>query len=276
MREAYPFKIIRQVRFQSSYLVVGWNKDSSKLGAHVIDCLNEKLGGQEFCEIELKRFFSFGGVAVEDNVIKFPESKLFACEKNNLLIFKSDPPQYEWYKFLNVIVDVAEHYAKVKEIYTIGGMVGLTAHTRPRELFAVFNSLEMKESLSSCHLGKDVDYQTPSGQKPTLSSFLLWIAKRRSIPGVNLWVPIPFYLAAVEDAKARKIVLEFFDRRFNLGIDFKDLDDKIGKQNEKIAQARIRSSEVDGYINKLENNLHLSEEENEKLIKEIEEVFKKD
>ena len=100
MREAYPFRIIRQVQFQSSYLVVGWNKDSSKLGANVIDCLNEKLGGQEFCEIELKRFFSFGGVAVEDNVIKFPESKLFACEKNNLLIFKSDPPQYEWYKFL--------------------------------------------------------------------------------------------------------------------------------------------------------------------------------
>ena len=155
-------------------------------------------------------------------------------------------------------------------------MVGLTDHTRPRDLIAVFNSLEMKESMSPCHLGKDVDYQTPSGQRPTLSSFLLWIAKRRGIPGVNLWVPIPFYLATVEDAKARKTILEFFDRRFNLGIDFKDLDEKIGRQNEKIAQARIRSSEVDSYINKLENDLHLSEEENEKLIKEIEAVFKKD
>jgi len=270
------FEISQQIQFQSSSLVVGWKRDSSKLGLKVIDYLNKKLGGKEFCEIELNRFFSFGGVAVEDNVIQFPESRLYACEKNNLLTFKGDPPQYEWYKFLSSIIDVAEHYAKLKEIYTIGGMVGLTAHTRPRELFAVFSSLEMKRSLSPYHLGKKVDYQTPYGQRPTLSSFLLWVAKNRSIPGVNLWVPIPFYLVAMEDAKAQKIVLEFFDRRFNLGIDFKDLDEEIRRQNEKIAQVRIRSSEIDGYINKLENNQDLSEEESEKLIKEIEEVFKTD
>jgi len=274
--EEYPFRIPRHIQFQSSSLVVGWNRDSSKLGARVIDCLNKKLRGQKICEIELNRFFSFGGVAVEDNVIQFPECKFYACENNNLLLFKSDPPQYEWYKFLNSLIDAAEKCAKIKEIYTIGGMGGLTSHTRPRELFAVFNSFEMKKRLSSYHLGKGMDYQTPSGQRPTLSSFLLWVAKKRGILGVNLWVPIPFYLVAVEDAKAQKIVLEFFDRRFNLGIDFKGIDDKIGEQNEKIAQARIRSSEIDGYISKLEDKLHLSEEENVKLIKEIEEVFKKD
>ena len=276
MPEEYPFRISRHIQFKSSSLIIAWNRDSSTLGARVIDFLNKKLGGQEICEMELSRFFSFGGVAVEDNVIQFPECKLYACEKNNLLIFKSDTPQYEWYKFLNSIIDAAEHCAKVEEIYTIGGMVGLTAHTRSRELFAVFNSLEMKKRLGSYHLGKDMDYQTPSGQRPTLSSFLLWVAQKRGILGVNLWVPIPFYLVAVEDAKAQKIVLEFFDRRFNLGIDYKCLDDKIGEQNEKIARARIRSPEIDGSINKLEDNLHLSEEENVKLIKEIEKVFKRD
>jgi len=276
VHESNSFKILQEIQFQSPSLVIGWKRDTSKLGSKVIDYLNKKLGGNEFCEIELNRFFSFGGVAVEDNVIQYPESKFYACEKSNLLIFKADPPQYEWYKFLSSVIDVAEHYAKVKEIYTIGGMVGLTAHTQPREMFAVFNSIEMKNSLSSYNLGKKVDYQTPYGQRPTLSSFLLWVAKRRNIPAVNLWIPIPFYLVAVEDAKAQKIALEFFDRRFNLGIDLRELDEEIRRQNEKIAQVRICSSEVDGYINKLENNQDLSEEENEKLIKEMEEVFKRD
>ncbi len=275
MREEYPFRISMEPRFQNPSLVVGWNKDAGKLGIKVIDYLNKKLGGQEFCEIEPNDFFSFGGVAVEDDVIQFPESKFYACEKNDLLIFKSDSPSYEWYKFLNSILDFAENYSKVKEMYTIGGMVSLAAHTAPRELLAAFNSSEMKESLSQYHLERDVDYKTPPGQRPTLNSFLLWAAKKRDIPGVSLWVPIPFYLVAVEDPKAQKRVLEFFDQRFDLEIDFKDLDDEIRRQNEKIAQARIRSSEIDDYIKKLESNLSLSEEENAKLIKEIEEVLKK-
>jgi len=267
----YPFKIYAKPEFQSSSLIVGWAKDAGKLGPKVVDYLNKKLAGQVFAEIEPVDFFPLGGVSIEDDVVQFPESKFYCCQPDNLVIFESGLPIAEWYKFLNLVLDVAEHHCHVKELYTVGGMVSFSAHTAPRELLAIANSPEMKKVLSQYNLARDMDYQTPPGQRPTLSSFLLWIAKKRNIAGASLWVPIPFYLTAIEDPQAGKKTLEFFDKRFNLRIDFTDIDEDIERQNEKIAQARIRFSEIDNYIRRLESNLSLTEQESERLVKEIEE-----
>jgi proteasome assembly chaperone (PAC2) family protein len=99
------------------------------------------------------------------------------------------------------------------------------------------------------------------------------VAKRENIPAVNLWVPIPFYLIANEDPRAWKKVLEFFDKRFDLKIDFTDLDQAIQDQDEKLTQARLRFPDIDAYIRRLESNIMLSEEENERLVREIEEFL---
>jgi proteasome assembly chaperone (PAC2) family protein len=274
LSEEHPFKIYRAIEFQSSSLVVGWSEDAGKLGPKVIDYLNKKLGGQEFAEIEPTGFFSLGGVSIGDAIAQFPESKFYRCLERNLVIFKSNPPQAEWHKFLNSVLDVAEHYCHIEELYTIGGMISSSAHTAPRELLAVANSTEMKKTLSQYDLNIDMDYQTPLGQRPTLSSFLLWVAKGRKIPGATLWVPIPFYLVAVEDPEAWRKTLEFLDKRFGLGIDFRDIDGEIARQNERIAQARVRFPEIDDYIRRLESNISLTEEENGKLVKEMEEFLR--
>ena len=265
-----PIKFSWQPELQSPSLVVGWSEDVSKLGAKVTDYLNRKLGGQSFCEIEPVEFFTLGGVAIEDDLVQFPESKFYACPKSDLVVFRSPPPRYEWYKFLNLILDTAEHYCHVKELYSIGGMVSLSAHTTPRELLGTFNSPELKSALSHYNLAGGFDYETPPGQRPTLNSFLLWVAKRRNIPGVSLMVPIPFYLVAVDDPKAQRRVLEFFNQRFDLGIDFSDLDEDIRRQNRIIAEARNSFPDIDESIRRLESNLRLSAEESQRLVQEIE------
>ncbi len=86
-------------------------------------------------------------------------------------------------------------------------------------------------------------------------------------------MPIPLYLVAVDDPKAQKRVLEFFNQRFNLRIDFNDLDVGIKSRDEKIARVRTCFPEIDEYISKLESNLRLSERENKKSVKEIEEFL---
>ena len=117
-----PLKFSWQPELQSPSLVVGWNEDPGKLGARVTDYLNRKLGGQNFCEIEPVEFFTLGRVAIEDDIVQFPESKFYACLKNDLVVFKSPPPRYEWYKFLNLILDIVEHYYHVKELHIISEM----------------------------------------------------------------------------------------------------------------------------------------------------------
>jgi proteasome assembly chaperone (PAC2) family protein len=275
LSERRPFNIFVEPELQSSSLVVAWNEDAGKLGSKVVDCLNKKLGSQEFAEIEPVDFFPLGGVPVEDNVARFPESRFYLCQEKGLVIFKSDPPRSEWYRFLTLVLDIVEGYCKVKELYIIGGMVSPNAHTTPRLLLTVANSTEMKRALSQYDLISNMDYETPDGQRPTLSAFLLWVAKRRNISGASLWVPVPFYLVAAEDPRAWKKVVEFFDRRFGLDFDFTDLDAEVTKQNKVIAQARSQFPELDGYISRLESNLSLTVDESEKLVKEMEEFLKR-
>jgi proteasome assembly chaperone (PAC2) family protein len=273
MKDRFRLSGIPELRTPS--LIVGWSTDAGKLGSKVIDYLNKHLGGREIYEIEPTEFFPLGGVTIENDLIRFPESKLYACPENDLLLFKSDAPGNDWFKFINMVLDGAEHYGPMKELYVVGGMVVLGAHTAPREILPIFNAPGMKQDFSSYNLGRNMDYQTPPGQRPTFNSFLLWTAWQRNIPAVSLWVPIPFYLVAVEDFKAQKKILEFFDQRLTLKIDFKDIDEAISQQNARISQIRDLSQEIDEYISKLESNQRLSEKENEKLIKQIEEFLRR-
>ena len=92
-----PLKFSWRPELQSPSLVVGWSMDAGQLGTRVTDYLIRKLGGQSFCEIEPVDFFPLGGVAIEGNLVQFPESKFYACPNNDLLVFESAPPGHEWY-----------------------------------------------------------------------------------------------------------------------------------------------------------------------------------
>lgn len=274
MNPGYPIRMHKKPVFPQSSLVLGWRQDLGNLGRKVTDYLNRKLGGEEFAGVEPEDFFPLDGVAIEDNVARFPESKFYACQEHELVVFQSDSPGAEWYRFLNLVLEMAEQHCRVREVYVLGAMISFSAHTTPRQLLAVVNTTGMKEVLSQYDLAGDVDYQTQPGERPTLNSFLLWIASKRNIPGVSLWVPIPFYLAAMEDAQARKKVLSFLDERLNLRIDFSDLDHEVVKQNEQLARARSRIPQINEYISRLESNLMLSEEENGELITRIEDFLR--
>ena len=273
MNQGYPITVHQEPDIPQSSLVLGWSEDAGYLGRKVTGYLNLKLNGQEFAEVDPEDFFPMGGVAIKDNIARFPESKFYACPEHELAILPTDAPLAEWYKFLSSVLDVAERHCRVRELYVLGAMISFSAHTAPRQLIAVVNSSEMKEVLTQYDLNRDMDYQTQPGERPTLNSFLLWLARERNIPGVSVWVPIPFYLAAMEDPQAQRKVLSFLNKRLGLRIDFSDLDQEIGKQNEQLAVARSRFPQIDDYINRLESNLVLSQEENGDLVKKIEEFL---
>jgi proteasome assembly chaperone (PAC2) family protein len=265
------FEIHQIPRLQNPSLIVSWQtQDVGKLGSTVIHFLIEKLGGEEIAEIKPLGFFPFGGVRFKDDLVQAPESRFWACEKDDLLIFKSDEPVFEHYQFLNSVLDFAERLCHAKELYTISGAVSHIAHTSPRRILTVFNRPEIKNRLQGYEL-EDMTWEGP----PAISSYLLWVSRRRAISGVSLWPEIPFYLANREDPQAIKLALSFLNRRFELGLDLGDFDLKIKYQNEKIAQLRKEDAEMDKYISMLENGHKLEEEEQLKLAREIYELLRK-
>ncbi|NWF53122.1 MAG: PAC2 family protein, partial [Nitrospirae bacterium] len=241
--------------FENISLIVGWNRDIGRISPKVIDFLNEKLGGQSFFDMEPNGFFSLGGVTVEDDCIQFPESSFFYCQRINLMLFKSNQPNYDHYKFLNSLLDLTERYGQIKELYTINGMVSPIAHTLPRKIFAVSNLPKFQEILQNYN----IEWLTWEGP-PAISSFLLWIAQRRKISGLSLWLGVPFYLADTEDFQSIKLALSFFDQRFDLNLDLKELDVRIREQNEKIEQLMIEDKDINKYIGLLESGIDLKEE----------------
>lgn len=259
-----------------SSLIIGWDSDAGRLGGTVIDYLNNKLNGQFFYDMEPGEFFPLNGIAVEDDLIQFPESRFYSCARNRIMMFKSTPPNYDWYNFFNQVLNIAEKSGQIKEVYVIGGMLSLITHTIPPQLICTFSSFEMKEELSAQHLDNDLNYESPPGQKPTLNSYFLWAARKRNLSGVSLWISIPFYLMSVDDPRAQKKMLEFFDRRFFLGLDLSEFDDVIMRQNQRLEEARRRFPDIDDYLLRLEGNMGLSEDENVRLVKQVEEYLKAD
>jgi proteasome assembly chaperone (PAC2) family protein len=262
-------------KLRNPTLVVGWESDAAYLGTKVTEYLIRNLNAQAFCEIDPVEFFPLGGVAIENDIVQFPQSTFYACPERDLIVFQSAIPRYELYKFLHLIIDIAQEYYHVKEMYAIGGMITLAAHTIPRDSWATFNSPQIKKILSPYQLSREMDFETPTGGRPTLNSYLLWIAKTRNLAAATLWVPVPSYLIATDDPNSYKKVLEFLDNRLDLSLDFDGIDASIKQQNQKLGRLRQSSPEIDGYISKLENNLRLSEEEHENLIKAVDECLRK-
>jgi predicted ATP-grasp superfamily ATP-dependent carboligase len=264
-----PVEFSRRPDLDRPTLIVSWTVDAAGLSEAVTGYLNRKLDNNAFCRIGPEDFFQFDGVAIESNVIQFPEAVFYAGARKDVVVFRSAPPRYDWDRFLNLVLDVAQRECHVAELYAIGGMVSLVPHTAPREMLGNFSTPEMKESLSSQNMSMTWNYETPPGQRPTLNSYLLWEAKRRNIPAATLWVPIPFYLSATGDPKSQLRVLEFFNRKLELCLGFDDLDEAVRRQNRAIARARQESPEIDGFITTVEKGDTLSPEGSQRLVSYI-------
>jgi proteasome assembly chaperone (PAC2) family protein len=265
-----PVEIYQKPNVHNPSLLIGWQThDTGKLSSKVVLFLNEKLGGRVIAEIKPTGFFSFGGVRFKHDLVQVPESQFRALEQKNLILFRSDEPEFEYYQFLNTVLELAESRFQIKEVVTLNGTFSYIAHTRPRRIFTVFNQTELKETLR----GSETEELTWEGP-PAMSSTLLWIAKRRGIPGISLWVEIPFYLAAREDSQAIKKTLSFLSRRFNLDLDLSAFDLRIQEQNGKIARLREENVDINESIERLEKGLMLNEEEQLTLTKEIYDLLK--
>jgi len=270
--EKAPVEIYQTPNLDHPSLLIGWQThELGKLASTVIHFLNEKMGGREIAELKPFGFYSFGGIRFKHDLVQIPVSHFWACEKKNLLIFKSDEPEFEYYQFLNKALEWAESHFQTKDVYTLNGTFSFIAHTQPRRILTVFNQNEFKEGLQ----GYEIEELTWEGP-PALSSYLLWIANRRGIPGMSLWVEIPFYLAEREDPQAIKATLSFLNKRFNLDLDLSEFDLRVRNQHERIARLREENAEINDTIRRLEDGLMLNDEEQLKLTKEVHDLLKEE
>jgi proteasome assembly chaperone (PAC2) family protein len=268
------YKIFEKPKLTNPTLLVCWDDEAGGLGTNVFNHLSSSILLTPFAEIEPTDYFSLSGVAVERDIALFPESKFFHSQEKNLVIFKSSLPRNEWHRFVNSVLEIAETVCGVKQIITIGGMVAMSSHTTPRVLMATVNDTEVKASLNPADTELTMNYETPIGQRPTMSSYLLWAAIQRKMAGISLWVPVPFYLVNVDDFRACRRLLEFIDQKLQIGLNMKNINEATSEQNKKIIEILKSFPELIEIFQKLETNITLSQSETSKIIEIVEERLK--
>lgn len=263
------FRFTSQPRLEKPSLVVGWMKDTGDVSRGVADFLAGVAGGHSFCQIEPADFFSVGGVTVESDIAKFPQSRFFSDDRSNVLLLRSDEPQSRRYEFLNAVLDLAEHY-QVDALYTVDGIASMTAHTLERRVFGIFNDPSIQQKLR-WYLPVGLSWQGA----PHTSTYLLWLAKQRHLPAVGLWVEVPFYLAGYSDARAVKAAASMLGYIIGWEYDTDELDRRVAEEEEELAELRQEDLEIDTKIQALEQGESLDATEQVELMEAIQGALKK-
>jgi len=258
------FKFFSEPKFDNPMLIVTWSKDAGGVGPIVLDCLRGNLNLRSFCEMEPAGFYSLAGVAIEDNEAQFPASRFYCGDAADLVMFGGDEPQFEKHDFLNSVLDVAGHYCKATEIITVNGIASSLAHTQSRVMSAVYNQADYQKKLRQYGL-ENMDWAGP----PAISSYLLWVAQRRGLAAMSLWVAVPFYMAAVNDFRAAGAVLDFLAKKQQFAIDFAGFEARIAGQEQALNRLRTENAEIGESISALENSAGLTDTEQMELIKAV-------
>jgi predicted ATP-grasp superfamily ATP-dependent carboligase len=257
------FRFSSQPRLKRSPFIIGWTKDTGAVSSLAADHLIKGLSSSDFCQIEPAGFYSLGGVTVADDVAQFPQSKFFYAKRRDAVILRADEPQSNRYEFLSAVLDLAEHYVRAQVICTINGIAALTPHTTMRRVFGVFNDAATQRRLQQL-VPVDANWQGP----PHVSTYLLWLAGQRHIPGVGLWVEVPFYLSDYEDYQSVKAVVSLLSMILGRDFDLDDLDQLAAEQDEKLEHLE-EDPEIEDDIRALEEGQSLDRQEQMELIEAV-------
>lgn len=277
LRRARLFRFTFEPRLKKPSFVIGWTKDAGAVSPLAADHLIKASGSNDFCQIEPADFYPVGGVSVIDDVARFPQSRFFYSEQNPVVILRADEPQSNRYEFLSAVLDLAEHYGKTdlrepnqaEALYTINGIAALTAHTTPRRVFAVFNDPATQRKLQPL-VPANASWQGP----PHVSTYLLWLAGQRQLPGVGLWVEVPFYLSDYEDYPSVKAAVSLLGTMLGWDLDLGELDRLAAEQNEKLAHMED-DPETEDMIRALEEGQSLDRQERTELVEAIGGILKR-
>lgn len=118
-------------------------------------------------------------------------------------------------------------------------------------------------------LSRSANWQGP----PHVSTYLLWLAGQRHLPGAGLWVEVPFYLADYEDYQSIKAAVSLLSLMLGWDVDLGELNRLAAEQDEKLAQLQSEPGIAD-MIHALEEGQSLDRQQQTELIEAAGTVLK--
>lgn len=245
---------------QRPALIVGWHNDAGNIGERVVSFINATMGLKQLAEIEPVGFFQLSGVEVSKDLARLPNCRFYYSENPPLITLLSDAPSFEVHLFLKQLLDLAANFV-VSHVVVLSGFPAMSSHNTPSPMLANFSTPLLKDWLSGEGINTEIDYSSPPGQKPPISTYLTWEAKQRAIEAISLWQPVPYYLAPFTDETGSERVMNLLRKKLAIPVDSAHLGGAARAQREKIAGMRSSNPDIEKYLGMLESNLNLTEYE---------------
>ncbi|MCX5714285.1 MAG: PAC2 family protein [Candidatus Omnitrophica bacterium] len=231
-----PIKIVKRPRLKSPYLISAW-PGMGEVAFKAATYLIEKLGPQEFAQIDPQDYFYQTASVVQKGILGIPQlpyGKFYYWKnktgKNDLIIFVSNaqPDLVRAQDYCQKIISLAKSF-KVKKAIGFAASPQPIDHLHLPKVWFCATSTQIKEELKKYNLNL-MDEGTISG----MNGLFLGLAKSEGIDGFCMLGEIPLYTIQIENPKASYAVLEALNRILSLGLDLSALMNQSHAVEEEI------------------------------------------
>jgi len=221
-------RVVKKIFLKEPVLIAAWpgmGEVAVKAGLF----LKKSLDFELFAKVENTKFFPPQGVIVERGLVHIPsidEGSFYfykrSPEKRDLILFlaQAQPPLDKSYEFGRLLVEFISSY-KVLRVFNFAAFPQAIQHTQTPGVWISATHEEILEEFSSYNL-KILE----EGQISGLNGLFLGLAKEKGLKGACFLGEIPFYTIQIENPKASLAVLKVIDRYLELGLEFKELEEK--------------------------------------------------
>lgn len=281
------------------YLVAAW-PGIGNIGLIAVNYLKNRLGAEEFAELEPWHFFFPKGVTIKNGVLQemeFPSCKFYYKKgKRDLIIFLAEMQpgeEDEIYEMANLVLDAAVAFG-CRRVYTAGAAVAPIHHTARPRVWAVPNDrglLKEVKRFPNTIVMSDLEDREGRGNITGLNGVLLGVAAKRGLPGICFLGEVPMYVAhfpgpyTILYPKASRSILEVLAESLDVQIDMGNINafaNNVEREIEGIYQnlPAVIKDELDklkqiGHAKQETEPGPITDEEKERILKEVEEFFKR-
>lgn len=276
-------------RLRSPILIAGW-PGIANIGLTAVNYLQAKLGARRFAEINPEPFFFPRKIFIDGGLLRdmeFPEGTFYYCRgEPDLIFFIGEALPHEEakiYSLANLILDVAEKFGATR-VYTAAAAVASIHHSLEPRIWAVPNTPKLLSELKSYNvvLLSELEERRGSGNITGLNGVLIGVARERNLEGACFLGEIPVYIAhfPLQYPKASRAILNILTAVLGIHIDMGEIGfyaEQADREIDRLYQSL--PPEVRNELDKLKAAAPptgpITERDKEKILKEIEEFFKK-
>ncbi len=221
-----PLKLYKKPRLKNLSLVAAWGC-VGQVGIEVATYLRDKLGAEEFGEIEPYDFFDVPTLVKSGIVepLEFPQTKFYHWKNRkggDLVICMADyEPHQARYEYTDLILDLAVQF-KVKRIYTICAFPTPIHHTEQPKVIGVVNDAKLIKYLGEHHIPPMEDRDLTS-----INALLLALARKRGIKSIYLLSEVPSYAVEMANPKSSQAVLSVLISMLGIDIDMREIEEMV-------------------------------------------------